>query len=73
MMQSALEELPLLDYLEYDVVEFRRIVRGLNRKARIFEVSCKTGQGMDSWCVWLLGHCTRTLPGCRPCRRAGLC
>jgi len=53
MMQSALEELPLLDYLEYDVVEFRRIVRGLNRKARIFEVSCKTGQGMDSWCVWL--------------------
>lgn len=50
----------LLDYLEYDVDEFRRIVRGLNPKAQILEVSCRTGEGMDAWTVWLLDH----LPPC---------
>jgi hydrogenase nickel incorporation protein HypB len=41
------------EHFDFDMAEFRRRVRSLNRDAPVFEVSCKTGQGIDEWCAWL--------------------
>ncbi len=44
----------VLDYFDFNLDTFRGRVRRLNPKAPVFEVSCKTGQGIDRWCQWLL-------------------
>ena len=43
----------LLPYLEFDLPSFRQLVAGLNPKARFFQVSCKTGEGVAEWAQWL--------------------
>jgi hydrogenase nickel incorporation protein HypB len=43
----------LLPYVDFDVAHFRKVIKGLNPEVKIFEVSCKTGEGMDEWCSWL--------------------
>jgi len=40
-------------YFDFDLEAFRSRVRRLNRDAPIFEVSCKTGEGLDVWSAWL--------------------
>ena len=45
------------DYLQmgdFDMEKLRRRVVNLNPDMRIFEVSCKTGQGIADWSEWLL-------------------
>jgi hydrogenase nickel incorporation protein HypB len=45
-----------IDYLEgsdFDLTAFTQRVRTLNPAATIFEVSCKTGEGIDAWVDWL--------------------
>ena len=45
-----------MDYLEhsdFDINAFTERVLSLNSKIRIFEVSCKTGEGIDTWARWL--------------------
>ena len=49
----------LLPYLEFDVRAFRELVSGMNPRARIFEVSCKTGEGLEEWTDWLASQCHR--------------
>jgi len=46
----------LLPYVDFDIPTFRRSVEGLNPDIRLFEASCKTGAGIESWCSWLLGE-----------------
>jgi hydrogenase nickel incorporation protein HypB len=41
---------PLLDF---DMDEFVNAVKGLNEKTEIYPISAKTGEGMDSWYLWL--------------------
>ncbi len=44
------------DYLglsDFDMSLFRKRVLSLNPDIRIFETSCRTGQGVDAWCDWL--------------------
>ncbi|MBC7250135.1 MAG: hydrogenase nickel incorporation protein HypB [Anaerolineae bacterium] len=48
----------LLPYLDFDMVAFRELIAGLNPEARIFEVSCKTGEGIEAWADWLAGMCS---------------
>jgi hydrogenase nickel incorporation protein HypB len=55
----VINKIDLLPYLEFDVPAFRELVKGLNPKARIFEVSCKTGEGFDEWTDWLAEMCAR--------------
>lgn len=43
----------VLEYFDFDLETFRDRVRKLNSKAPVFEVSCKTGEGIDMWCQWL--------------------
>ena len=43
----------LLPYLDFDLAAFRKLVTGLNPDVQVFEVSCKTGEGIDGWADWL--------------------
>lgn len=43
----------LLPYLEFDLPDFRRLIEGLNPRARFFQVSCRTGEGISEWAQWL--------------------
>jgi hydrogenase nickel incorporation protein HypB len=42
-----------LGYEDFDMDAMRERVLNLNPKIRIMEVSCKTGQGIDTWITWL--------------------
>lgn len=45
-----------MDYLSlsnFDLTVLHGRLRALNPSAQVFEVSCKTGEGIDSWCRWL--------------------
>ena len=49
----VINKLDLLPYVDFDVVQFRKIIQGLNPEVKIFEVSCKTGEGLYAWYSWL--------------------
>jgi len=48
-----INKIDLLPLLEFDVASFTEAVTGLNPKAKVFQVSCKTGQGLEGWLSWL--------------------
>jgi hydrogenase nickel incorporation protein HypB len=55
-----------IDYLElsdFDIEAMRERVRRLNPKIRIFEISAKTGQGVEDWSAWLRGEAEDFLGG----------
>ncbi len=41
-------------YIDFNKDYFIKTVKGINPDVLIFEVSCKTGEGMDALCDWLL-------------------
>jgi hydrogenase nickel incorporation protein HypB len=43
----------LLPYVDFDLDKARRDARALNPDIEIFEVSCKTGEGLEGWFAWL--------------------
>jgi len=48
-----------MDYLhlsDFDVEAMRKRVLNLNRQIEIFEVSAKTGEGIEAWTNWLKGE-----------------
>ena len=45
----------LLPHLDIDMDELKANIRKVNRKAPMFEVSAKTGEGLDAWLTWLRG------------------
>jgi len=50
-----------MDYLhlsDFDVAAMRERVLNLNRQIEIFEVSAKTGEGIEAWTNWLKGEAT---------------
>jgi len=50
-----------MDYLhlsDFDVEAMRERVLNLNRQIEIFEVSAKTGEGIEAWTIWLKGEAT---------------
>jgi len=55
-----INKLDLLPHLEFDINSFRKTVEGLNPKVKIFEVSCKTGAGLDAWCSWISTELKKT-------------
>jgi hydrogenase nickel incorporation protein HypB len=48
-----INKVDLLPYLDFNVTAFTKTVTGLNPKAKIFQVSCKTGEGLKAWFSWL--------------------
>ncbi|MGB8345146.1 MAG: hydrogenase nickel incorporation protein HypB [Ktedonobacteraceae bacterium] len=49
----VVNKLDLLPYVDYDLTKARRQALAINPRLRIFEVSCRTGAGLDAWCAWL--------------------
>ena len=51
----VLNKVDLAPYIDFDAGAFRMAVRALNAGAPLFEVSCKTGEGIATWVAWLEG------------------
>jgi hydrogenase nickel incorporation protein HypB len=49
----VLNKTDLLPYVPFNREAFAKGVRGLNDRAQIFEVSCKTGDGIEALVTWL--------------------
>jgi len=50
----VVNKLDLLPYVDFDLEKAKRQALAINPRLRIFEVSCRTGIGLDNWCEWLL-------------------
>ena len=60
-----INKIDLLPYLRFDLDGFSRVVKGINQKVEIFQISCTTGQGIQDWVSWLvtnLPHSVRQAP-----------
>jgi len=49
----VLNKIDLAPYVEFDMEAFRAGVRAVNAQAPLFEVSCRTGSGIEDWARWL--------------------
>lgn len=49
-----INKLDLLPYVDYNLEKVRQQALAVNPHLRIFEVSCRTGAGLDTWCDWLI-------------------
>ena len=47
-------KIDLLPYVDYNVEKVKRQALAINPDMRIFEMSCRTGEGLHVWCDWLL-------------------
>lgn len=48
-----LNKIDLLPYIDFDMPYFKQGVNLLNDKLSIFDLSCRTGEGIDRWLAWL--------------------
>jgi len=48
-----INKLDLLPFVDYDLEKVKRYALAINPRLRIFEVSCRTGDGLGAWCEWL--------------------
>lgn len=49
----VVNKIDFLQYSDFNMGALKERVKRLNPSIQIFEVSCKTGAGMDDWCRWL--------------------
>ena len=54
-----INKIDLLPYLKFDTDAFSRAIKGINKKVKIFPISCATGQGVQEWTSWLLDQMSR--------------
>jgi hydrogenase nickel incorporation protein HypB len=47
-------KLDLLPYVDYDLQKVHQQALAINPHLRIFELSCRTGEGFAAWCEWLM-------------------
>lgn len=48
-----INKVDLIPYTDFDTAALKERVLKLNPDIRIFEVSCKTGEGLDFWIEWI--------------------
>jgi len=48
-----INKMDIMPYVDFDLKKARRDALSLNKKLKIFEVSCKTSAGLDGWFAWL--------------------
>ncbi len=51
-----INKIDLLPYLDCDVAKIRSEAGSLNPDQTVFEVSCRTGEGLEAWYAWLLAQ-----------------
>jgi hydrogenase nickel incorporation protein HypB len=49
----VVNKIDLLPYVDYSLEKVRRQALAINPNLRIFEVSCRSGEGLNAWCEWL--------------------
>lgn len=49
----VVNKLDYLSFSDFNLDLLKERFHGLNRPAQMFEVSCRTGEGLDDWCQWL--------------------
>jgi hydrogenase nickel incorporation protein HypB len=49
----VLNKIDLLPYVKFNVDAYTKTVKNINAKAKIFKVSCTTGEGVQTWAKWL--------------------
>jgi hydrogenase nickel incorporation protein HypB len=52
----VVNKIDYLDGSDFNTELLHRRAHELNPHIQIFEISCKTGAGLDEWCSWLLLH-----------------
>lgn len=52
----VLNKTDLAPYVEFSLAAFQEAFRALNPHAPLFQLSCKTGEGLDAWVAWLEGQ-----------------
>lgn len=55
----VINKIDLLPYVPFHMDYFQRGVEALNPGVRTFPLSCRTGEGMDTWINWLLENVKR--------------
>jgi hydrogenase nickel incorporation protein HypB len=50
----VLNKMDLLPHLDFDPEQFRRFALEVNPAMRFFEMSARTGEGVDAWVEWLV-------------------
>lgn len=51
-----LNKVDLLPHVDVDINKLKRDTLSINPSISIFEISCKTGQGLEEWVRWLKGQ-----------------
>jgi hydrogenase nickel incorporation protein HypB len=51
----VLNKVDLLEHTDFDMEVFMRDFRGLNSRAPVIEVSCRTGEGIGDFAEWVAG------------------
>ena len=46
-------KIDLLPYIDCDMEKIRAQAKQLNAEQQVFEISCRTGEGLDDWFSWL--------------------
>ena len=49
----VLNKMDVLPYIDFNVARFMEGVRAVNREAPVFQVSCRTKEGLGDWIDWL--------------------
>lgn len=50
----VINKIDLLPYTRFDMEGFSKALKGINRKAQIFQISCTTHQGIEDWVSWVV-------------------
>jgi hydrogenase nickel incorporation protein HypB len=58
-----INKIDLAPYVDFDLEKARRDARNINPDLEIFEISCKTGEGLEHWLDWLRKEIKSALPG----------
>jgi hydrogenase nickel incorporation protein HypB len=62
-----INKIDLLGMVDFDLQKVEQTARILNPQIEIFRLSCKTGEGVDSWLDWLRQQANQSKsPGSRP-------
>ena len=60
----VVNKIDLLPYTKFDIEGFSKALKGFNQKARLFQVSCTTREGIEDWTDWVVSAMQRRkLPG----------
>ena len=55
----VINKIDLLPYVDYDLGSARAHALALNPDLTVFELSCRSGEGLDAWCAWVAGWAPR--------------